>query len=136
MMVFTKQTKAFFGEFEKKLDARFKPLNAEWYDCGLRYTSDKIYLDVVLGINYDRAIAATADLHVCGRLVLTADMSMQYKYQPPDKSNVRIGGNKYRTVKDFESLMAIMEREYDACLKEYMKIKQARTLAAIEKLPG
>ena len=136
MMSFTKQIKAYLGEFEKKLDARFKPLNAEWYDCGLRYTPDKIYLEVVLGINYDHAIAATADLHVCGRLVLTADMSMQYKYKRPDKSDVRIGGNKYRKVKDFESLMEIMEREYDACLKEYLKVKQAKTLEAIEKLPG
>lgn len=136
MMPFTKQIKARLGEYEKKLDARFKPLNAEWYDCGLRYTSDKIYLEVELGINYDRAIAATADLHVCGRLVLTADMSMQYKYKPPEKSDVKTGGNKYRTVKDFESLLEIMEREYDACLKEYLKVKQARTLAAIERLPG
>lgn len=136
MMPFTKQIKARLGEYEKKLDARFKPLNAEWYDCGLRYTSDKIYLEVVLGINYDRAIAATADLHVCGRLVLTADMSMQYKYKLPDKSDVRIGGNKYRTAKDFESLLDIMEREYNVCLKDYMKVKQARTLEAIEKLPG
>lgn len=136
MMPFTKQIKAYLGEFEKKLDARFKPLNAEWYDCGLRYTSDKIYLDVVLGINYDHAIAATADLHVCGRIVLTEKLTVQYKYQPPDKSDARIGGNKYRTVKDFESLLEIMEREYDACLKEYLKVKQARTLAAIERLPG
>ena len=136
MMPFTKQIKAYLGEFEKKLDARFKPLNAEWYDCSLNYSADKITLEVVLGINYDRAIAATADLHVCGRLVLTADMSMQYKYKLPDKSNLRIGGNKYRKAKDFESLMEIMEREYDACLKEYLKVKQAKTLEAIEKLPG
>lgn len=136
MMSLTKQIKAYLGEFEKKLDARFKPLNAEWYDCGLRYTSDKIYLEVVLGINYNRAIAATADLHVCGRIVLTEKLTTTFKYQPPDKSNLRIGGNKYRSVKDFNTLLETMEREYNACLKEYMKIKQTKTLEAIERLPG
>ena len=136
MMPFTKQIKAYLGEFEKKFDARFKPLNAEWYDCGLRYTPDKIYLEVVLGINYDRAIAATADLHVCGRLVLTENLTVLYKYKPPEESDVKTGGNKYRTVKNFESLLEVMEHEYDACLKKYLKVKQARTLAAIERLPG
>ena len=136
MMPSTKQIKAYLGEFEKKLDARFKPLNAEWYNYALGYTSDKIYLEIVLGIKYDHAIAATADLHVCGRIVLTEKLTAMFKYQPPDKSDLRIGGNKYRKVKDFESLLEIMEREYDACLKEYMKIKQTKTLEAIEKLPG
>ena len=136
MMPFTKQIKAYLGEFEKKFDARFKPLNAEWYNCDLNYSADKITLDVILGIRYDHAIAATADLHVCGRVVLTEKLTTMFKYQPPDKSDLRIGGNKYRKAKDFESLLEIMEREYDACLKEYMKIKQTKTLEAIEKLPG
>ena len=79
---------------------------------------------------------ATADLHVCGRIVLTETLTTTFKYQPPDKSNLRIGGNKYRSVKDFNTLLETMEREYDACLKEYMKIKQDKTLEAIERLPG
>lgn len=129
MIPFTKQIKAYLGEFEKKFDARFKPLNAEVYDCDLNYSADKISLDVILGMRYDRGIAATYDLHTCGKVVLTENKTTTFKYKLHGK-------DAYQTAKDFESLLAIMEREYDACLKEYMRVKQAHILKAIEKLPG
>lgn len=129
MMVFTKQTKAYFGEFEKKFNTKFKPLNAEVYDCDLNYSVDKISLDVMLGVNYDRAIAASYGLIVCGQVILTENGATIFKYKLSSNG-------AYRTAKDFNTLLEIMEREYDACLKDYMKVKQAHTLKAIEKLPG
>lgn len=129
MMIFTKQTKAFFGEYEKKFDTKFKPLNAEVYDCDLNYSIDKISLDVMLGINYDRGIAASYGLIVCGQVILTENGATIFKYKLSSK-------DAYRTAKDFDTLLEIMKCGYDACLKDYMKIKQAHTLKAIEKLPG
>ena len=129
MMVFTKQTKAFFGEYEKKFDAKFKPLNAEVYDCDINYSIDKITLDVILGVKYDRAIAATYGLVVCGQVILTENKTTKVKYKLSSK-------DAYHTAKSFKALLEIMEQGYDACLKDYMKVKQAHTLKAIERLPG
>lgn len=129
MIPFTKQTKAFFGEYVKKFDAKFKPFNAEVYDCDLNYSADKISLDVILGMRYDRGIAATYNLHICSKVVLTENGATTFKYKLHGK-------DAYRTAQDFDTLLEIMEHDYDACLKEYLKAKQAHTLKAIERLPG